>query len=56
MPQKEHSVLGDRCLYSADNDPLYRNRIRLLQSDPERYFEVFPPPKFRFGSLGHSDT
>lgn len=44
------------CCYSDDNDPLYQNRIRLLQTDPERYFKLFPPPKLRFGSLERGDS
>ena len=36
-------------IFDSDRDPLYEGRIRLLQTDPERYFELFPPPMLRFG-------
>ena len=56
MTIQDSSSLCSSCCYSDDNDPLYQNRIRLLQTDPERYFKLFPPPKLRFGSLGQGDS
>lgn len=56
MTIQDSLSLCSSCYYSDDNDPLYRNRIRLLQTDPERYFKLFPPPKLRFGSLGRGDS
>ena len=50
MTIQDSLSLCSSCCYSDDNDPLYQNRIRLLQTDPERYFKLFPPPKLRFGS------
>lgn len=56
MTIQDSSSLCGSCCYIDDNDPLYQNRIRLLQTNPERYFELFPPPKLRFGSLGRDDS
>ena len=56
MTIQESLSLCDDCCYGDHNDPLYQNRIRLLQTDPERYFKLFPPPKLRFGSLGRGDS
>lgn len=56
MTIQDSLSLCSSCYYSDDNDPLYQNRIRLLQTDPERYFKLFPPPKLRFGSLGRGDS
>lgn len=33
---------------SKSTDALYSDRIRLLQVDPERYFQLYPRPKFGF--------
>ncbi|AKK04493.1 hypothetical protein CMUST_00695 [Corynebacterium mustelae] len=33
-------------------DALYSDRIRLLQVDPERYFQLYPRPKFGFQLTG----
>ena len=52
MTIQDSLSLCSSCYYSDDNDPLYQNRIRLLQTDPERYFKLFPPPKLiRAGRL-----
>lgn len=56
MTIQDSLSLCSSCYYSDANDPLYQNRIRLLQTDPERYFKLFPPPKLRFGSLGRGDS
>lgn len=56
MTIQDSLSLCNGCRYDVDNDPLYQNRIRLLQTDPERYFKLFPPPKLRFGSLGRGDS
>lgn len=56
MTIQDSLSLCSSCYYSDDNDPLYQNRIRLLQTDPERYFKLFPPPKLRFGSLGRDNS
>lgn len=38
-------------VHPETTDALYSDRIRLLQNDPERYFELFPRIKFGFQPL-----
>ena len=36
-------------IFDAGRDPMHESGIRLLQADPERYFELFLCLKSKFG-------